>query len=149
MLYVVIQPCLTLGDPTDCSTPGLPFLHHLPELAHTHVYWVSDAIHPVLSSVASFSSCPQSFPVSGSFPMSWLFVSGGQNIGASASFLPMNIQDWFPFLFGDISVQNSCPFLNWIVCYLLGRLKSLFRFSHNILWKIWMNFLANPIIIEF
>ena len=63
MLYVVVQPCLILGDPTDCSTPGLPVLHHPPELAHTHVCCVSDAIHPVLSSVASFSSCPQSFPV--------------------------------------------------------------------------------------
>ena len=42
--------------------------------------------------------CPQSFPASGSFPMSWLFVSGGWSIGtsASASVLPMNIQDWFP-----------------------------------------------------
>ena len=47
--------------------------------------------------ILSFSSCPQSFPTSGSFPMSWLFVSGGQNIGASASasVLPMNILDWY------------------------------------------------------
>ena len=43
-----------------------------------------------------FASCHQSFPASGSFPMSQLFVSGGQSIGASASVLPMNIQDWFP-----------------------------------------------------
>ena len=45
-----------------------------------------------------FSSCPQSFPASGSFPMSRLFTSGGQSIGASASatVLPMNIQSWFP-----------------------------------------------------
>ena len=51
--------------------------------------------HPtVLSSVALFSSCPQSFPASGSFPMSWLFASGGQSVGASASVsvLPINIQ---------------------------------------------------------
>ena len=41
-----------------------------------------------------FSSCPQSFPVSGSLPMSRLFASGGQSTGASASALPMNIQDW-------------------------------------------------------
>ena len=40
------QSCLTLGDPTDCSTPGLPVLHRLPELAQTHVHWVSDAIQP-------------------------------------------------------------------------------------------------------
>ena len=55
--------------------------------------------HPTISSsVAPFSSCPQSFPASGSFPMSQLFASGGQSIGASASasVLPMNIQGWFP-----------------------------------------------------
>jgi len=52
--------------------------------------------HPtVSSSVIPFSSCLQSFPASGSFPMSWLFTSGGQSIGASASVLPPNIQDWF------------------------------------------------------
>ena len=43
-----------------------------------------------------FSSCPESFPVSGAFPMSWLFESGGPSIGAPASVLPMHIQCWFP-----------------------------------------------------
>ena len=55
--------------------------------------------HPtILTSVISFSCCLQSFPASGSFLMSQLFTSGGQSIGASASasVLPMNIQDWFP-----------------------------------------------------
>ena len=53
--------------------------------------------HPTISSsVVPFSSCLQSFPASGSFLMSRLFTSGGQSIGASASVLPMNIQDWFP-----------------------------------------------------
>ena len=55
--------------------------------------------HPTISSsVVPFSSHPQSFPASGSFPVSQLFTSGGQSIGvsASASVLPMNIQDWFP-----------------------------------------------------
>ena len=54
--------------------------------------------HPIISSsVVPFSSCLQSFPASGSFPRSPLFASGGQSIGvsASASVLPMNIQDWF------------------------------------------------------
>ena len=58
--------------------------------------------HPtVSSSVVPFSSCLQSFPGSGSFPMSWLFASGSQRIGASASasVLPVNIQDWFPLGF--------------------------------------------------
>ena len=52
----------------------------------------------ISSSVIPFSSCPQSFPASGSFQMSQLFVSGGQSIRVSAStlVLPMNIQDWFP-----------------------------------------------------
>ena len=65
--------------------------------------------HPTISSsVIPFSSSFQSFPASGSFPMSRLFESGGQNIGASASVsvLPMNIQDWFPLGWtGWISLQ--------------------------------------------
>ena len=56
--------------------------------------------HPTISSsVFPFSYCLQSFLVSGSFLMSQLFSSGGQSIGASASVLPMNIQDWFPLGF--------------------------------------------------
>ena len=64
--------------------------------------------HPTISSsVISFSSCLQSFPASGSFPVSWLFAPGGQSIGASASVFPMNIQDWFPWrLTGLISLQS-------------------------------------------
>ena len=58
---------------------------------------IESVIHSTISSsVDSFSSCPQSFPVSGSFLMSELFASGSQSIGASASVLPMNVQDWFP-----------------------------------------------------
>ena len=67
--------------------------------------------HPtMLSSVIPFSSCPQSFPASGSFPMSQLFASGGQSIGASASasVLLMNIQSWFlSSLTGWISLQSK------------------------------------------
>ena len=93
----VAQFCSTLCDPMDRSTPGLPVHHQLPKLAQTHPlsWWC----HPIISSsVVPFSSCPQSFPASGSFPMSQFFTSGGQRIGvsASASVLPMNIQDWFP-----------------------------------------------------
>ena len=50
----------------------------------------------ISSSAAPFSSCPQSCPASESFPLSWLFASGGQRFGASAAVLLMNIQDWFP-----------------------------------------------------
>ena len=67
--------------------------------------------HPTISSsVVPFSFCLQSFPASGSFPMSGLFASGGQSIGASASasVLPMNIQDWFPLGWtGWISLQSK------------------------------------------
>ena len=67
--------------------------------------------HPTISpSVVPFSSCLQSFPASGSFPMSQFFASGGQSIGvwASASGLPMNIQDWFPLgLTGWLSLQSK------------------------------------------
>ena len=66
--------------------------------------------HPtILSSVLSFSSCLQSFPASGSFPMSQFFTSCGQiGISALASVLPLNIQDWFPSgLTGLISLQSK------------------------------------------
>ena len=66
--------------------------------------------HPTISSsVVCFSTCFQSFPASGSFPMSQFFTSGGQSIGASSSVsvLPMNIQDWFPLgLTAWISLQS-------------------------------------------
>ena len=64
--------------------------------AQIHVHWVFDA--NISSSVTPFSSCPQYFPASGSFPVSWLFTSAGQTIGPSpsASVLPMNTQGWFP-----------------------------------------------------
>ena len=94
---LVAQSCPTLCDPMDYSTPGLPVHHQLPELTQTHVHWVSDAIqssHPVIP----FSYCLQSFPASGAFPVSQFFASGGQSIGvsASASVLPMNVQDCSP-----------------------------------------------------
>ena len=76
----------TLCNTMDCSTPGSPVLHRLP---------VSSNLCPLSWSIASsatpFFFCLQSFPASGSFPMSQLFTSGGQSIGASASILPVNI----------------------------------------------------------
>ena len=104
----VTQSSQTLCDPMDCSTPGFPVHHQLPELIQTPVHqWC----HPTISSsVTPFSSCLQSFPASGSFQMSQFLTSGGQNIGvsASASVLPVNIQDWFPLgLTGWISLQSK------------------------------------------
>ena len=88
----VAQLCPTLCNPMDCSTPGFPVHHQLPECTKTHVHRVSDAIQPP-HPMSSFHL--QSFSASGSFPVSQFFPSGGQRIGvsASASVLPMNIQD--------------------------------------------------------
>ena len=91
------------------STPEIPVLHYLLELAQTHVHWVSDAIQPS-HPVTVFFSCPQFFLLSGSFSVNQLFASGSQNVGASAlaSGLPMNIQGWFPLeLTGLISLQSK------------------------------------------
>ena len=81
----------------DCSMPGFPVHHQLPEFAQTQVHWVSDAFQPS-HPVIRFSSHLQSFPASQSSPMSQFFASGGQRIGgsASASVLSMSIQIWFP-----------------------------------------------------
>ena len=72
---------------------------------------LSQRCHPAISfSVATFSSCPQFFPASQSFPMNWFFTSGGQSIGAlgSASILPVNTQGWFPLgLTGWISLLSK------------------------------------------
>ena len=79
----VAQPCLTLGNSMDCSTPGLPVHHYHPKLAQFCVRCIGDAIHPSISfSDTLFSSCLWSFPASGTFPLSWLFTSDGQNTQA-------------------------------------------------------------------
>ena len=67
-LSSVAQSCLTLCNPMNCSTPGLPVHHQLPEFTQTHVHRASDAIQPS-HPVIPFSSCPQSLLASGSFPM--------------------------------------------------------------------------------
>ena len=91
----VAHSCPTLCDPMDCSTPGFPAHHKLLELAKTHVHQVSDAIQP--SHPLLFLS-PPAFNLSqqlGSLPRSRFFTSGSQSIriSASASVLPMSIQD--------------------------------------------------------
>ena len=87
----VAQSCPTLCDPMNHSTPTPG--------VHSDSRPPSQWCHPAISSsVIPFSSCPQSLPASKSFPMSQLFAWGGQSNGvsASASVLPMNIQNWFP-----------------------------------------------------
>ena len=87
--------------PCPSSTPGV----------HPNPCPLCQWCHPTISSsVVPFSSCPQSFPASGSFPMSQHFASGGQIIGvsASASVLPMNAQDWSPSEWtGWLSLQSK------------------------------------------
>ena len=78
--------------------------------AYSDSWPYSQWCHPISSSVIPFSSCLQSFPKSGSFQMSQFFPSDGQSItvSASASVLPMNIQDWFPLeLTGSISLKSK------------------------------------------
>ena len=86
-----LQPCEPQHSRLPCPSPT-PRVHPNP-------CPLSQWCHPtILSSVIPFSSCPQSFPASGSFQMNQLFASGGQSIGvwASTSVLPMNTQDWSP-----------------------------------------------------
>ena len=96
------------ATPMDCSMPGFPVLHQLLELAQTHAHRVGDAIQP--SHPLSSPSSP-AFNLSrhhSLFLMNQLYASGGQSIAASASVLPMNIQDWFPLgLAGRISLQSK------------------------------------------
>ena len=97
-----------LCNPMNRSTPGLPVHHQLPEFTQNSCS-LSQWCHPTISSsVVPFSSCPQSFPASGSFQMSQLFPWGGQSIGVSAStsVLPVNTQDWSPLGWtGWVSLQ--------------------------------------------
>ena len=81
---VELLSCVQLCYRMDCSTPGFPVDHQLPEPTQTHVHRLGDAIQP-FHPVFPFSSCLQYFLTSGSFPMSQFFPSGGQIIGASTS----------------------------------------------------------------
>ena len=92
--------------------------------------------HPTISSsVVPFSSCPQSFLASRSFPMSWLFESGGHQV-FTFSISPSNAYS------GLISFR-----IDWFCSYLLGWPKSLFDFSITSYGKTWINFWAKPIFV--
>ena len=108
-LSSVAQLCPTLCNPMNCSTPGLPVHHQLPEFTQTHVYRVGDAIQPShpLSSLSPPAPNPSQHQ---SFPMSQLFAWGGQStrISALASSLPKNTQGWSPSEWtGWISLQSK------------------------------------------
>ena len=99
------KSCPTLCDPMVCSTgtqASLSFTVSWSFLKLISIESVMPSSHLILCH--SFSYCPQSFPASESFSMSRLFTSGGQSIGASASasVLPVNIQDWFPLALTDL-----------------------------------------------
>ena len=105
----VTQSCLTLCDPMDCSTPGFPVHHQLPELAQTHVHWVGDDIQP---SHPLLSPSPFAFNLSQhQGPFQWV---GSLHQAAKVfelqhqSFQWMNIQDWVPlWLTGWIFLQSK------------------------------------------
>ena len=77
----------------DCSTPGVPVPQYLPEFAQVHAHCIGGDIQPSHPLNALFSFCPQSFPASGTFPVSQLFASDDQNTGTSAlaSVLPVDL----------------------------------------------------------
>ena len=94
--------------PADCSTLYSPVLHYLLEFAQSHVHSVIDAVQPSHPLPLPFPFAFNPTPASGSFSVSQFFEPGGQSVGAlaSASILPMNIQDWFPLgLTSLISLQ--------------------------------------------
>ena len=105
----VPQLCLILCNPMDCSTPGFPVLHHLPEFAQTPVYWVGDAIQPSHLLSSPFPPALNLSQHQGFFQ--WVSSSHqvAKSIGASVSVsvLPMSIQDWFPL--GLTGLISCCP----------------------------------------
>ena len=140
MLLFSLPVLSSLCDPMDCSMPSLPVPHHLLKLAPVHVHCIGDVIQSISSSVALSSFCPQSFPASGTFPMSWLFWSGNQNPGVSASVLPMSIQSWFPLRLTSL-ISLLSKGLSRVVFIttvwrrqLFGALAPLWSDCHNLTW---------------
>ena len=122
--------------PCPSSTPGV----------YTNSCPWSQWCHPTISSsVVPVSSCLQSFPASGSFPVNQFFTSGGQSIGVSAlaSLLPMNIQDWFPLGWtGWISLQSkglSRVFFNTTVQFSSSVLSVLYSPTLTSIHDYWKN----------
>ena len=115
---LVAKSCLTLYDPMDCSTPGFPVLHHLPELAQTHVHWVSDVIQP------SLPLSPSSHPV--------FSLAQHQDLFQWVGFLQQYWPKYWSFSF-SISPSNEYSELisfrmDWLdLLAVQGTLKSLFQ----------------------
>ena len=117
----VTLSCLVLCDPYGLQYTRLPCPSLSPGVCSNSCP-LSQWCYPTISSfVVPFSPCPQSFPASGSFPMSRLFTSGGQSIGASALAwgLPMHFQGWLPLrLTGLISLLSQVRVWLWCVVLL-------------------------------
>ena len=139
----VAQSCPTLCSPVDCSTPGLPAPHHLLAFSQVDVYCIGDAVqpsHPLTSSTLSALNVSQH---QGLFQCC-LFSSDDQNTGASASasVLPVNIQDWFPLILTSLisllSKGLSGVFSSTTVWrpQFFGVLPSLQSSSHNCTWPL-------------
>ena len=133
----ITKACLTLFDPIDCFMSGSSVFHSR-SLTSTVFRVCSDSCslsqwyYLTRSSSVTFFSCPQSFPASEFFPVSWLFPSGRQNIGAlaSASVLPMSIQGWHPLgLTGLISLQSK-GFSRVFSSTTILQLSVFFKFLH-------------------
>ena len=132
-----------LWDSMDCSTPGFPVPHYLPEVCPGSCplhRWC----HPAISSFNDLFSYTQSFPAPRTFPMSQLFASDDQSTGASASasVLPTSIQGWFPLrltgLTSPLSKGLSGVFPSNKVQrhQFFGALLSLQSSSHNHMWPL-------------
>ena len=126
----VARSCQTLCNSMDCSIAGFPVPQHLPEFAQVHVHCIDDAIQPSHPLSPSFSFCLQSFPASVSFPVSQLFASGGQSVGASASatiFYQLCIQSLIYIYFiytAEILCATAHLFQTLHSAYNIGSLKS-------------------------
>ena len=105
LLFSRSESCPIFCHPMDCCTPGFPVPHYFLEFSQTHVHWVGDAIPPSHPSLSPFSSCPQSFPASGSYsnelalcirwPKYWSFsISPSSAYSGLSSFR----NDWFDLL---------------------------------------------------
>ena len=107
----------------DCSMPGFPALHYLPEFTQIHVHWADYAIQQshLLSPAPPFSSCPQSFPAPGSFPVNWLFALWPKYWSFSLCFSPSNEYsglisyriDWFHLLATQETFKSLLPHHSW------------------------------------
>ena len=92
---LVVHSCPTLCDPMNCSTPGLPVHHQLPDFTQTHICWVYEPSNHLFLG-HPHRLLPSVFCSIRVFSMTQFFTSGGQSIGASVSVLVMNIRNWFP-----------------------------------------------------